>query len=421
LSADRFKNGGESGGRDGDSGGGGGGGSGSGRRGVLQRAPVPARRGSGGRGGRRRHLRLLSAGEARHAGLVVQVQPLPPAAAAAGLRRVAVLGDAAAVQPRLLRGAAAATLPSRGVAQGDARAERGRRRRAQEEQVGRAAAGGAAAAARGHGGQPAQEELLVLPPPLVVVRQPQGRRVLGFGGQRRRREEELRVGGVGLVGVARGPAGGDRGAGEPGPPERGLVVVVVRAEGGALALRGLRQPQLLGRLPGAPLHRLRRLRAPARRVPPRAQAQGRAGPPGRRRGARAGPGPAPPHQVRRLLRRRPGRRGPAFVILLALGTRRRQRQRQREREGLRLAEPPELGLGAGEPHEGAQADQLLVQQEHHGRAHSRVSEGQRQHACRCGRSFMGLMLPLRERSMAGESSSIPRPYILVLHKCLHLY
>jgi hypothetical protein len=128
--------------------------------------------------------------------------------------------------------------------------------------------------------------------------------------------------------------------------------------------------------PGAPLHRLWRLHAPPRRLPQshckppsgQAQGRGRARLPGRRRGTRTGP--APPRQVRRVLRWLPRHCGPAFVILLALGT---QRQERREHKGHRLVEPLELGLGASEHHEGTEADQLLVQQEHHGRANNHVN------------------------------------------------
>jgi hypothetical protein len=81
-------------------------------------------------------------------------------------------------------------------------------------------------------------------------------------------------------------------------------------------------------------------------------------------------GPAPPRQVRRVLLWLPRHCSPAFVILLALGTRRQER---REHKGHRLMEPLELGLGASEHHEGTEADQLLVQQEHHGRAHNHVN------------------------------------------------
>jgi hypothetical protein len=103
---------------------------------------------------------------------------------------------------------------------------------------------------------------------------------------------------------------------------------------------------------------------------PSGQAQGRghARPPGRRRRTRVGP--MPPRQVCQVLQRLPRHCGPAFVILLALGTRRRE---QREHEGHRLVEPSKLGLGTGEHHEGAETDQLLVQQEHHGRIHNRVN------------------------------------------------
>jgi len=48
-------------------------------------------------------------------------------------------------------------------------------------------------------------------------------------------------------------------------------------------------------------------------------------------------------------------------------------------------------VGAGEPHESAEADQLLVQQEHHGRPDSRVDDDAR----RAGAPFI-------DRSTAGE-------------------
>ncbi|GJM85135.1 hypothetical protein PR202_ga01559 [Eleusine coracana subsp. coracana] len=97
----------------------------------------------------------------------------------------------------------------------------------------------------------------------------------------------------------------------------------------------------------------------------------------RRRRGRGGRVRAPParhDEVRGVLRRRRGPRD--GVILLAL----RGGGRGRREEVRRRPEPSQLGVGAGQPHEGAPADDELrhLHQDHHGRA-AQQPRGQRHH------------------------------------------
>ncbi|URE46253.1 hypothetical protein MUK42_15267, partial [Musa troglodytarum] len=78
--------------------------------------------------------------------------------------------------------------------------------------------------------------------------------------------------------------------------------VIVRKEGGQIQIGGLRQQELLGRLPGAHLHRVRRLHPPESGVPARGQAQHRPPPKSRQRRRAAAAEDEGAVQVRRAVR-----------------------------------------------------------------------------------------------------------------------